>query len=127
MDAAGSGRFVLVVEDDLQIAAILADLLEGEGYRVATAVDGQALPLALADPPDLVLLDVMMPGMDGAEVCRRLNADPRTRDVPIVFLTAMPPDALLPRIADCAYRGLIRKPFGLDEVLDAVRRMTKYE
>lgn len=124
MDAAAPAGAILVVEDDQQIAAILTDLLEGEGYRVATAVDGQALALAQADPPALVLLDVMMPGMDGAEVCRRLKADPRTRDVPVVFVTALPPDVLLARLGGCAYEGLIRKPFGLDEVLATVRRMT---
>ena len=69
--AQGAGS-VLVVEDDSSIAQVLTTLLEDEGYRVATGVDGQALASALADPPGLVLLDVMMPGIDFLEVCRRL-------------------------------------------------------
>ncbi len=112
--------YVLVIEDDPAIAGILIDVLGDEGYRVATAEDGAGLALALADPPDLVLLDVMMPGMSGIEVCRRLRADPRTAAVPVVFLTAVPPDILTPQVAAYAPRALLRKPFGLAEVLDVV-------
>ena len=119
--AQGAGS-VLVVEDDSSIAQVLTTLLEDEGYRVATGVDGQALASALADPPGLVLLDVMMPGMDGLEVCRRLKSDSRTRDVPVIFVTAMPPDLLAAHLGDCPYEALIRKPFTLDEVLAAVHR-----
>ena len=113
---------VLVVEDDPHIAGVLTDLLEDEGYRVRLGVDGQALAAALADPPRLVLLDVMMPGMDGIEVCRRLKGDPRTRDVPVVFVTAMPTDVLSTRLGDTPYEGVIRKPFTLLDVLDTVQR-----
>jgi CheY-like chemotaxis protein len=113
---------VLVVEDDPHIAGVLNDLLEDEGYRVRTGVDGQALRAALADPPRLVLLDVMMPGMDGIEVCRRLKSDPRTRGVPVVFVTAMPTDILAARLGNIPYEGVIRKPFTLIEVLNAVQR-----
>ncbi len=118
-EAAGA---VLVVEDDPHIAGVLTDLLEDEGYRVRLGVDGQALAAALADPPRLVLLDVMMPGMDGIEVCRRLKGDPRTRDVPVVFVTAMPTDVLSTRLGDTPYEGVIRKPFTLLDVLDTVQR-----
>ncbi len=118
-EAAGA---VLVVEDDPHIAGVLTDLLEDEGYRVRLGVDGQALAAALTDPPRLVLLDVMMPGMDGIEVCRRLKGDPRTRDVPVVFVTAMPTDVLSTRLGDTPYEGVIRKPFTLLDVLDTVQR-----
>lgn len=114
------GGSILIVEDDPQIAAILTDLLASEGYEVATESDGAALPLAFRQRPNLILLDVMMPGMDGVEVCRRLNADPRTSATPIVFLTAMPTEVLLPRLAGCRYLGIIRKPFGLNEILTTV-------
>ena len=116
-----AGR-VLIVEDEQSIAEILGDLLAEEGYEAAVSVNGAALKEAHDAPPDLILMDVMMPGMDGTEVCRRLKADPRTRHVPVVFLTAMPADILAARLGDCAYDGLIRKPFGLVEVLDAVHR-----
>jgi len=116
--------YVLVVEDDPGVAAVLQDLLLDEGYRVTVNVDGQGLAAARADPPDLVLLDVMMPGMDGVEVCRRLRADPRTAAVPVLFLTAVPPDTLTPQVAAYAPRAILRKPFGLAEVRDTVARHT---
>ncbi len=117
-----AGGSVMVVEDDLHIAGVLTDLLEDEGYRVTTGVDGDALVTVFAAPPRPILLDVMMPGMDGIEFCRRLKGDPRTRDIPVVFVTAMPTDVLTARLGDCPYEGVIRKPFTLTEVLDAVER-----
>lgn len=113
---------ILVVEDDLGIAALLTDVLEDEGYRVTTSVDGAAVLLALASPPDLVLTDVLMPGLDGTEVCRQLKADPRTRAVPVVLMTALPPDLVAARIAGCAYEGLLHKPFDVSTILATVAR-----
>lgn len=113
---------VFVVEDDEQIAAMLADILEEEGYRVRTGVNGGALRQALAQPPDLILLDVMMPGMDGIEFCRLLRANPGTADVPVIFITAAPTELLAARLRTIAYNGLIRKPFTIDEILATVRR-----
>jgi len=115
-------RAVYVVEDDEQIAAMLSDLLEDEGYRVRTGVDGTALTAAFADPPALVLLDVMMPGMDGIEFCRRLRENPETTDVPVIFLTAAPTDLLAARLRTITYEHLIRKPFTIDEILTNVDR-----
>ena len=113
---------IFVVEDDLQIAALLADFLEDEGYHVRTGVNGSALLAALAEPPALVLLDVMMPGIDGIEFCRRFKANPATAHVPVVFITAAPPGILATRLNTVRYEQLIRKPFTLDEILTAVHR-----
>ncbi|MBQ0961044.1 two-component system response regulator [Ideonella sp. 4Y11] len=80
---------LLVVDDTPANLNLLAGLLNSE-HRVKLANTGaRALEIALREPPDLVLLDVMMPEMDGFEVCRRLKADARTRDVPVIFVTAM--------------------------------------
>jgi putative two-component system response regulator len=80
---------ILVVDDFKTNVEYLRDILEAE-YRVLAAYRGdQALALATAEKPDLILLDVMMPGMDGYEVCRRLKADPRTRGIPVIFVTAL--------------------------------------
>ncbi len=114
-------RRVLIVEDEPGIAEILADLLADEGYAPAVSVDGAALAAATTAPPALVLLDAMMPGMDGPEVCRRLKADPRTARVPVVFVTAMPRDTLAARLGDCPHEGVLPKPFTLDSVLAVVR------
>ncbi len=113
-EAAVGGRRVLIVEDEAGIAEVLADLLGDEGYETAVSVDGAALAEAADAPPALILLDVMMPGMDGPEVCRRLKADPRTARVPVLFLAA--------RLGDCAHEGLLGKPFDVDELLAAVRQ-----
>jgi CheY-like chemotaxis protein len=80
---------ILIVDDVPKNLQVLALLLDKAGYRVSMAMDGpQALAMVAQEPPDLVLLDIMMSGMDGLEVCRRLKADPGTREIPVIFLTA---------------------------------------
>ena len=80
---------ILVVDDTPDNITLLCSLLEGQ-YRNKVAINGEkALKIARSSPrPDLILLDIMMPGMDGYEVCRQLKADPATRDIPVIFLTA---------------------------------------
>src|SRR5260370_20370200 len=79
---------VLIAEDDAIIRLTLRQLLEGEGYRCAEAEDGgEAVAIAQQCPPRLLLLDVMMPVLDGFRVARQLRSDPKTRAVPILFLT----------------------------------------
>ena len=79
---------ILVVDDTPANLSLMANLLSDQ-YQVKVAISGmRALELATAEPPDLILLDIMMPGMDGHEVCRLLKADPRTMLIPIIFLTA---------------------------------------
>lgn len=113
---------IFVVEDDEQIAQMLGDLLEDEGYRVRLGNNGGVLPMALASPPELFLLDVMMPGIDGIEFCRRLRDHQETAHVPVIFITAAPTDMLAHRLSTIRYEGLINKPFALDDILHAVRR-----
>ena len=116
-----AGR-ILIVEDEPAIAQVRVDLLGDEGYETAVSVDGAALEVAQSDPPGLVLLDVMMPGMDGSTVCRHLKADPRTAQVPVLFLTALPAAVVAARLGDCAHEGLLGKPFDFDELLAAIRQ-----
>src|SRR5947199_9219973 len=79
---------VLVVDDDPAIVGFLVDALESEGYRVLATVDGKAVPLARAMQPDVILLDLMMPGMDGAAVSQRLRDDTSTAKIPIIAMSA---------------------------------------
>lgn len=80
---------ILVVDDDLDSLKLIGLMLQGQGYQIIAAQSGlQALNKALNENPDLILLDIMMPGMDGLEVCRRLRADPRTADIPVIMFTA---------------------------------------
>jgi two-component system cell cycle response regulator len=84
-----TGR-ILVVDDIEANVRLLQAKLQAEYYDVLTAADGAAaLELAAREKPDLVLLDVMMPGMDGFEVCRRLKEEPATRHIPVVLVTAL--------------------------------------
>ena len=119
---ADSAGHILIVEDEPAIAEVLAEVLADEGYRATVRAGGAALATAREDPPDLVLLDVMMPGMDGPTVCRHLKADPRTARVPVLFLTALPAQVVAARLGDCAHEGLLGKPFAFDELLAAIRQ-----
>jgi two-component system phosphate regulon response regulator PhoB len=109
---------ILVVDDEPDLLELVKHQLQKEHYEVTTALDGEvALAQARRNPPDLVVLDLMLPGIDGLEVCRRLRADPRTMHVPIVMLTAKgeESDAVigLSQGAD----DYVRKPFGSKELL----------
>lgn len=113
---------VLVVDDTPASLQLLCDLLAGAGYGVRRAQDGRmALRSAQARLPDLILLDVRMPGMDGLEACRRLKADERTRDVPVIFLSALrePEDKIQGFHAGAV--DYVAKPYQPDEVLARVR------
>ncbi len=113
---------VLIVEDTPASLQLLADLLTQAGYSVRRAQDGRmALASAQARPPDLILLDVRMPGIDGYEVCRRLKGDPRTRDVPVIFLSALRETEDKVHAFDLGAVDYIAKPYQPDEVLARVR------
>jgi len=113
---------VLVVDDTIDNLRLLSDLLGQQGYEVRAVTNGrQALQAVEHDPPDLILLDVTMPEIDGFEVCRRLRATERSKDVPIIFLTALTDTADKVRAFDAGGVDYITKPFQFDEVLARVR------
>ena len=112
---------VLVVDDTLANLRLLTSLLKGQGYTVRPVPDGTlALSAAFAEPPDLVLLDIRMPGLDGYEVCERLKADDRTRHIPVIFISAQ--TELLDKIKGFSIGAVdyITKPFEAEEVLARV-------
>jgi two-component system response regulator MprA len=114
---------LLVVDDDSRIAAALQRNLKYEGYEVDVASDGPAaLRQAAVQPPDLVVLDVMLPGLDGVEVCRRLRA---ASDVPVLMLTAL--DAITDRVRglDSGADDYLVKPFAPEELLARVRALLR--
>jgi DNA-binding response OmpR family regulator len=115
-----AGR-ILVVDDEPDILQLEEMILTGAGYTVDTAADGaQALQRVAETEYDLVILDVMMPGMDGFEVCRALKADPRGADVPVLFLTAKDePKALLEGF-EAGASMYISKPFSEGKLLAMV-------
>jgi CheY-like chemotaxis protein len=115
-------RLILVVEDDEGNREALRDLLSGEGYEVVTAEDGdEALEwLHISEPPDLILLDMMMPVMDGTEFRQRQREDPRLRDIPVVLMSAG--SHLEDEACALGVAAVIAKPPDVDEMLRAVAR-----
>ncbi len=117
---------ILVVDDVEANRDTLVQLLDAKGYRLAEAADGpEAIRLAKAEPPDLILLDVMMPGMDGFEVCRRLRADQVLAEVPIVLVTALDDQQSRLTGLEAGADDFISKPFNRLELSARVRGITR--
>ena len=117
-----TGR-ILVVEDNDKNLKLTRDVLEFAGYTVEVAITGEeAVAQALASVPDLILMDLQLPGMDGHQALARLRADPDTQRVPVVALTAsaMPMDR--ERALSAGFDGFLEKPISVREFPDQVRR-----
>lgn len=115
---------VLLAEDDIHDSEIYGKTLWYNGFDVIYAEDGEAaLELARDHTPDLVLVDLLLPGMNGIDVCRQLQAEPRLRDIPLIALTARAEEefGLLARDAGCS--GYLEKPIGPFAVLEAVEQV----
>ena len=116
-------KFILIVDDELSILKYLRANLEAEGYKVLTALNGvQALQTLEAEMPDLVVLDIMMPGMDGLEVCRRLR---EWSQLPIIMLSAIANEKDKVQCLDLGADDYITKPFGKDEFIARVRAVMR--
>ena len=116
----GSGRVVLVVEDDEDVSSLLVQLLEDRGYRAIPALDGRsALRLARKFKPHLITLDLALPTVDGYAVLEKLKGDPETRDIPIVVVSAF--TQILPAGMRKKVAYLLGKPFDVTEILEIVQ------
>jgi CheY-like chemotaxis protein len=107
---------LLIVDDEVAILEALTDILSVEGYEVTTAANGaEGLKRATDERPDLILLDLMMPVMDGQEMLRRLKEDPNLRTIPVVVMSAG-------RVTKAELQGsrFLAKPFELDDLLETV-------
>ena len=114
---------ILVVEDNERNLKLLRDVLEYAGYdvRVArTAEDG--ITSAVSEPPDLVLMDLQLPGIDGMEALRRLRESSRTADIPVVAVTAQAMKQDRERALDAGFNGYVEKPISVRAFPDQVRR-----
>jgi CheY-like chemotaxis protein len=115
---------ILVVDDEEHIVMILKDSLEFSGFQVATALDGlEALERVASDMPDLVVLDIGMPKLDGWEVCRRLKGDPRTKDLPIIILTAYAQTSDQRKGAQLGADRFITKPCDLTFLVEEINTL----
>jgi two-component system phosphate regulon response regulator PhoB len=121
-----SRPLVLVVEDEAALATMLRYNLEKQGFRVDEAADGQEAMLRIAEePPDLVLLDWMLPVMSGIEVCRQIRRRPDTRDLPVIMVTARTDDQDAVRGLNTGADDYITKPFNMEALLARMRALLR--
>ncbi len=118
-----SKKKILVVEDEESLLKLESILLTSKGYEVTGVSNGLAALEALAQSrPDLVLLDIMLPAMDGFEVCQRIKSDPATRDIPVVMLTAKKSREDMARGQQVGADWYITKPFKSANVIETIQR-----
>jgi DNA-binding response OmpR family regulator len=116
---------ILVVEDQDSIRRMIEALVEARGYKVTAVGSGtKAIDVALTDPPDMVLLDLNIPGYDGFEVCRRLRAESVTRDVPVLIISALDDLDSREKAASAGATAYYTKPFSPIALLKEIDRLT---
>jgi len=114
----GEQNAIVVVDDSPSVRETIAFILESEGYEVHRAVNGrEGIEVIRSIHPRVVLLDAMMPEMDGFDVCRRIRADAALTDIHVVMLTTMGMEADRERAIDAGVNHFLTKPFDADEVL----------
>ena len=120
----GPSSKVLVIDDDPKIIRLIKTILEAEdGLEVKTAKSGFEGGLIISeDRPDMILLDFLMPDLDGFEVCKRLRQDEKTRHIPIIAVTILSDQKDIKRMYACGVTDYLAKPFKANELLDKVRR-----
>lgn len=111
MSGQGAGRLILIVEDNEKNLKLVRDVLQFHGFRTLEAINGEeAVAMTRQHLPDLVLMDIALPGIDGVEATRQLKAEPSTAATPVVALTASVMEADRARFGAAGFAGLIAKP-----------------
>ena len=106
------GKKILLADDEEDVKSILKMFLKSKGYEVCTAFDGlDAIDQTKKEKPDLILLDIMMPEMDGFEVCKKLKSDPETADIPVIMVSAASHAESVQKGLDAGASDYIVKPF----------------
>ncbi len=114
---------ILVVDDKPVNLRIMTTMLSEQGCKVRSVLSGEmALAAARSAPPDLILLDIKMPGMSGYDVCRELKADPQLQHIPVIVVTALNEATDISQAYKVGAAGYINKPFLLSEVLDKIKQ-----
>ena len=121
-------QVILVVEDNDRNLKLLRDVLEYAGYEVRTARTAEdGITLAVGDPPDLVLMDLQLPGIDGIEALHRLRGSQRTAGIPVVAVTAQAMKEDRERVLQAGFNGYVEKPISVRAFPDQVRRFLSGE
>ncbi|MFH1414380.1 MAG: response regulator [Candidatus Omnitrophota bacterium] len=116
-------RKILVIDDEQDLANMLKIRLEANSYKAATANNGEdGLQKAKSYKPDLIILDIRMPNMDGLEVLRRLRGEPQTKTIPVIMLTGKGDSESIFKAEELGTPDYIRKPFEVEELLNCVRK-----
>ena len=116
-------KSILLVDDEPDVVLVIRGRLTTWGYRVVTATNGQeALDAMNKQAPDLILMDLKMPVMDGSEVCRRLKTDPRFSHIPIILITSSSPKTATEEYLDIQADDCVIKPFEPKELLEKVEK-----
>ena len=119
-----ANELILIVEDNEKNRKLERDVLKFHGYRIAEAETAEeGLRLAVESPPALVLMDIQLPGMNGIEALGRLRADPRTRSIPVIAVTASAMNQDRQKIMSAGFDGYQSKPINVKEFVAAVRQM----
>src|ERR687897_2448576 len=117
---------VLIVEDNEKNMKLARDVLQAKGYKTLEAVTGEeGVKLAMERKPDLVLMDIQLPGINGIEAFRQIRGDARTSGIPVVALTASVTPTDRSAIAAAGFDAFLSKPINLKEFLDTVKRMVE--
>lgn len=126
MPAVDAKPLILIVEDEASLSTLLKYNLESEGYRTTTAADGLSALVAIGrERPDLILLDWMLPGMPGIDVCREARRRPASRDVPVLMLTARAEESDKVRALNVGADDYLTKPFSTAELMARVRALLR--
>jgi CheY-like chemotaxis protein len=115
------GKTILIVEDEPKNMTLTRDMLKISGYETIEAVDGrQGVEKAKSAKPNLILMDIMMPKMDGYAACREIKADPATKNIPVIMLTAVGYDLNKRLAKQMGADGYVTKPFSRQQLVDAI-------
>jgi len=115
------GKTILIVEDEPKNMTLTRDMLKISGYETIEAMDGrQGVEKAKSAKPNLILMDIMMPKMDGYAACREIKADPATKNIPVIMLTAVGYDLNKKLAKQMGADGYVTKPFSRQQLADAI-------
>ena len=121
-----AGELILIVEDNEKNRKLVRDVLQFRGYKTVEAVTAEdGIQLARAEKPDLILMDIQLPGMDGITALGHLRADPATKEIPIIAITASAMTEDRQKMMAAGFDGLQTKPINVKEFLEAVAQILK--